>query len=65
MGLTIINNFIMVRLVFYGFDNCRHGARDYEDDTEKFLSDIEKGKKYSVIVAPAFIVNYPEEYKRI
>ena len=47
------------------FDNCRHGARDYEDDTEMFLSDIEKGKKYSVIVAPAFIANYPEEYKRI
>lgn len=47
------------------FDNCRHGARDYEDDTEMFLSDIEKGKKYSVIVAPAFIANYPKEYKRI
>lgn len=47
------------------FDNCRHGARDYEDDTEMFLSDIEKGKKYSVIVAPAFIANYPKEYKKI
>lgn len=47
------------------FDNCRHGARDYEDDTQMFLSDIEKGKKYSVIVAPAFIANYPKEYKKI
>lgn len=47
------------------FDNCRHGARDYDDDTTSFLSDLKKGKKFSVIVAPAFIANYPKEYKKI
>lgn len=47
------------------FDNCRHKARDYEDDTEKFLADLRAGKRLSVIVAPAFIANYPKEYKKI
>ena len=47
------------------FDVCRHGARDYEDDTELFLKDLKAGKKYSVIVAPAFIANYPKDYKKI
>lgn len=47
------------------FDNCMHEARDFEDDTSKFLSDLKNGKKLSVIVAPAFIANYPKEYKKI
>ena len=46
-------------------DACTHGARDYIDDTLNFLNDLEKGKKISVIIAPAFIANYPKEYKRI
>lgn len=47
------------------FDNCRHEARDFEDDTAKFLCDLKAGKKLSVIVAPAFIANYPNTYKKI
>lgn len=47
------------------FDNCMHDARDFEDDTAKFLSDLKSGKKFSVIVAPAFIANYPKEYKKV
>lgn len=47
------------------FDNCHHGARDFEDDTEKFLGDLRAGRKLSVIVAPAFIANYPRVYKKI
>ena len=47
------------------FDSCMHEARDFEDDTARFLSDLKEGKKFSVIVAPAFIANYPKEYKRI
>ena len=47
------------------FDNCMHEARDFDDDTAKFLSDLKNGKKLSVIVAPAFIANYPKEYKKI
>ena len=47
------------------FDNCMHEARDYDDDTAKFLQDLKNGKRFSVIVAPAFIANYPKEYKKI
>ena len=47
------------------FDVCRHGARDYDDDTAFFLDDLKAGKKYSVIVATAFIANYPNDYKKI
>ena len=46
-------------------NSCEHNARDYEDDTIKFLDDLKKGVKYSVIVAPAFIANYPKDYKKI
>lgn len=47
------------------FDVCKHGARDYEDDTELFFEELSKGAKLSVIVAPAFIANYPKTYKKI
>ncbi len=47
------------------FDNCRHEARDYDDDTEKFFTDLKNGKNFSVIVAPAFVANYPNDYKKI
>lgn len=47
------------------FDNCHHGARDFEDDTAKFFADLKNGRKLSVIVAPAFIANYPTVYKKI
>lgn len=47
------------------FDACEHGARDYEDDTELFFSDLAKGANLSVIVAPAFIANYPKTYKKV
>lgn len=47
------------------FDACGHGARDYLDDTDVFFEDLAKGKKLSVIVAPAFLANYPKEYGRI
>lgn len=47
------------------FDACAHDARDYRDDTEEFFRDLAGGKKISVIVAPAFLANYPKEYKQI
>lgn len=46
-------------------DACGHGARQYHDDTEAFFSELKAGKNFSVIVAPAFLANYPKEYKRI
>ena len=47
------------------FDACKHDARDYEDDTDRFFKDLAAGKKISVIIAPAFLANYPAEYKKI
>lgn len=44
---------------------CGHEARTFYDDTESFFSDLKGGKKISVIVAPAFLANYPREYKRV
>lgn len=44
---------------------CQHSAREYDDDTERFLADLKSGKKISLLVAPAFVANYPEDYKKI
>lgn len=47
------------------FKVCTHNAREYHDDTEEFLTDLKSNKKISIILAPAFLTNYPKEYKRI
>lgn len=44
------------------FDACAHGARSYHDDTERFFEDLAKGEKISLLLAPAFLANYPREY---
>lgn len=44
------------------FDACDHHARTYEDDTERFFADLAAGKRISIILAPAFLANYPKEY---
>ena len=46
-------------------DACHHHARSYRDDTEQFLDDLSKGESISLLVAPAFIANYPKEYGKI
>lgn len=47
------------------FDACEHNAREYQDDTQLFFKALEAGKKISVILAPAFLANYPREYKKM
>ncbi len=47
------------------FDVCEHGAREYRDDTERFFEDLERGEKISLLIAPAFKANYPEEYEKV
>jgi hypothetical protein len=47
------------------FKACEHNAREFSDDTERFFADLGKGEAISVIFAPAFAANYPNEYKRI
>lgn len=38
-------------------DTCRHKVRDYDDDTERFISDLKNGEPISILVAPALYVN--------
>lgn len=47
------------------FDVCAHGARSYNDDTERFFEDLKKGEKISLLLAPAFLANYPREYATV
>lgn len=42
---------------------CDHDARDYEDDTEEFFNDLLRGKRISVVAAPALRFNF--DYKRL
>lgn len=37
---------------------CDHDARDFTDDTERFFEDLQRGKKISVIAAPAVRANF-------
>ncbi|MCR5788869.1 MAG: 4Fe-4S dicluster domain-containing protein [Lachnospiraceae bacterium] len=45
-------------------DACEHGAREFTDDTEQFFADLKKGEKISVLIAPAFLANYPRDYEK-
>jgi len=44
-------------------DACEHKAREFVDDVETFFEDLKKGVKISVLIAPAFLANYPREYE--
>lgn len=46
-------------------DACEHGAREFYDDTERFFADLEKGEPISLLIAPAFLANYPDEYGQV
>ena len=47
------------------FDVCEHNAREYRDDTECFFEDLKCGEPISILIAPAFKANYPEEYETV
>lgn len=47
------------------FDACEHDARSFYDDTEKFFEDLKRGEKISLLLAPAFEANYPNEYASV
>lgn len=46
-------------------DACEHKAREFYDDTERFFTDLKKGEKISLLIAPAFLANYPKEYGKV
>ena len=45
-------------------DACEHKAREFVDDVDTFFDDLKKGVKISVIIAPAFLANYPRDYEK-
>lgn len=47
------------------FDACEHNAREFLDDTEAFFAALGRGEKISVLIAPAFLANYPNEYESV
>lgn len=47
------------------FDACTHGAREYLDDTQSFFDALANGEQISILLAPAFLANYPNEYESI
>ena len=47
------------------FDACEHNARSFIDDTDRFFEDLKKGEKISLLLAPAFLANYPKEYASV
>lgn len=44
---------------------CHHDARSFEDDQSAFMEALDRGKVEAVIVAPAMLLNYPKEYKKV
>lgn len=47
------------------FDVCEHQAREFHDDTERFFEDLKKGERISILIAPAFKANYPNQYESV
>lgn len=47
------------------FDACEHNAREFVDDTEAFFADLHRGEQISILIAPAFLANYPREYESV
>ncbi len=46
-------------------ETCMHNARQFRDDTDQFFHDLEQGVPISIILAPAFLINYAEDYTHI
>ncbi len=44
---------------------CEHNARSYDDDTERFFADLQKGNEIAVIVAPAVKVAFDGYWRHV
>ncbi len=44
---------------------CRHQARYYVDESEAFFQAINRREVEAIVVAPAFLLNYPTTYKKV
>ena len=46
-------------------ETCTHGVRHYHDDFDSMMSALDQGQKISLLIAPAFWLNYPDTYQQI
>jgi len=46
-------------------DTCTHGVRHFIDDADDFFNALKSGRKISVLIAPALLLNYSEDYQHI
>ncbi len=46
-------------------ETCHHNAREYRDDTERFLLDLKQGVPISLLIAPSFFIIYDESAPKI
>lgn len=46
-------------------DSCTHDVRRFRDDCDVFLRDLNSGRQISLLIAPAFFLTYPNEYKKV
>ncbi|MCL2204158.1 MAG: ATP-binding protein [Defluviitaleaceae bacterium] len=44
---------------------CTRDVRHFRDDCGDFLADLKRGEAFSVLVAPSFYLNYPNEYPHV
>ncbi len=44
---------------------CHHNARDFEDDSSAFFSALDRQSVNAVVVAPAMLLNYSNEYEKV
>ena len=44
---------------------CTHGAREFRDDLDKMLQDLDAGESISILVDPAFYVDYADDAEKI
>ena len=45
--------------------SCSHGARQYKDDTEIFFANLASGSEISLLVDPAFYIDYGEKAYKV
>lgn len=45
--------------------SCVHHARNYRDDTDDFFAALERGESVSILVSPALLTDYEEQYHNI
>ena len=63
--INCLNRHFKIRICHTNDNIQLTGSLSYRDDTERFFEDLKKGEKISILLAPAFLANYPKEYASV